>query len=215
MKNLLKKELSLAMHPTAPIFLALSSMLLIPSYPYLVAFFYTGLAVFFMCLNGRENGDIPFTMLLPVAKRDIVRARFLVVIGLQMLQILLAVPFIYLRQMIPPQGNAAGMDANIALLGCAFVLYGGFNAVFFGGYYRNVNKVGAPSLLSSVWVFVWIAIVEVSVFVVPFVRDRLDTTGPQYLPEKFIVLVLGIAVYTVLTVTAYRKAVIHFEEQDL
>ena len=58
MKNLLRKELVLALHPTAPLFLALSAMLLIPNYPYLVAFFYTGLGVFFTCLNGRENDDV-------------------------------------------------------------------------------------------------------------------------------------------------------------
>ena len=79
MRLMLRKELRLALHPTAPMFLALSAMLMIPSYPYLVAFFYTGLAVFFTCLNGRENQDVFYSMLLPVAKRDLVRARFLTV----------------------------------------------------------------------------------------------------------------------------------------
>ena len=48
MKNLLLKEYRLAMHPTVLIFLALSAMLLIPSYPYYVVFFYTALGVFFV-----------------------------------------------------------------------------------------------------------------------------------------------------------------------
>ena len=47
MLRLLQKEIRLAMHPTVPIFLLLSAMLLIPNYPYYVAFFYTGLGVFF------------------------------------------------------------------------------------------------------------------------------------------------------------------------
>ena len=215
MKYLLKKELTLALHPTAPLFLMLSSMLLIPSYPYLVAFFYTGLAVFFMCLNGRENNDVPFTMLLPVAKRDIVRARFTVVVGLELLQILLAVPFAFLRQTIMAEGNSAGMDANMALFGCALILYGGFNLVFFGVYYQDVNKVGKAFLLSSVWVFVWIGIVEACVFVVPFVRDKLDTTGGQYLTEKLLVLAAGTVIYAVCTVLAYRRAVESFEKLDI
>ena len=90
MKSLLKKEFTLSMHPTGILFLGLSAMLLIPNYPYLVSFFYTGLAVFFICLNGRENGDIPFMMLLPVAKRDLVRARFMTVVALQIAQIILS-----------------------------------------------------------------------------------------------------------------------------
>ena len=58
MLNLLRKELRLAVHPTSWIFLGLSLMLLIPSYPYYVAFFYTGLGIFFTCLSARENQDI-------------------------------------------------------------------------------------------------------------------------------------------------------------
>ena len=58
MKNLLLKEWRLALHPAALLFLCLSSMLLIPSYPYFVIFFYTCLGLFFICLSGRENKDI-------------------------------------------------------------------------------------------------------------------------------------------------------------
>ena len=72
MNKLLKKELALAMHPTAPIFLALSVLLIIPNYPYYVTFFYTSLAIFFTCLNGRENNDVYYTLLLPVPKRSVV-----------------------------------------------------------------------------------------------------------------------------------------------
>ena len=215
MKNLLKKELTLALHPTAPIFLALSAMLLIPSYPYLVAFFYTGLAVFFMCLNGRENNDVQFSMLMPVAKRDVVRARFTVVVGLQVLQVLLAIPFALLRQSLPPEGNSAGMDANAALFGCALVMYGGFNLIFMCGYYEDVSKVGVPFLKANVWILIWIGVVEVSVFTVPFVRDRLDTTAVEFLPERLIVLAVGIVVSAVLTWLAYRRSVVLLEKQDL
>ena len=38
MKDLVYKELKLALHPAAIIFLCLSSMLMIPSYPYFIIF---------------------------------------------------------------------------------------------------------------------------------------------------------------------------------
>ena len=98
MKELLKKEFVLAMHPTAPIFLVLSAMLLIPNYPYYVVFFYTGLAIFFTCLNGRENHDIAYTVQLPVKKSDVVKSRFLFVLVLEGLQMLIAIPFAILPQ---------------------------------------------------------------------------------------------------------------------
>ncbi|MBQ1986442.1 MAG: ABC-2 transporter permease [Clostridia bacterium] len=215
MKNLLRKELLLSIHPTAYLFLALSSMLLIPNYPYLVAFFYTGLSVFFICLNGRENGDIPFMMLMPIAKRDIVRARFLLVVLLQTAQIALSVPFAVLRQNIMPEGNAAGMDANLTLLGCAFVLYGIFNIVFLTSYYKKVSRVGVPFLVSSAAVFVWVGIVEASAFLVPFVREKLDTPDTMFRMEKLIVLLFGAGIYVLLTYIAFRRSVGSFEKQDL
>lgn len=39
MRALLIKEIKLSLHPTIPIFLLLSAMLIIPNYPYYVVFF--------------------------------------------------------------------------------------------------------------------------------------------------------------------------------
>lgn len=114
MKTLLQKELRLALHPTAPLFLCLSAMLLIPNYPYCVVFFYTSLAVFFICLTGRENHDVFYSVLLPIRKADVVKARFATVILLELLQVALAVPFAVLRQRLITAPNEAGMEANTA-----------------------------------------------------------------------------------------------------
>ena len=87
MKNLLYKELKLALQAPAVLFLALSAMLLIPNYPYYVTFFYSTLGIFFCCQLGRENKDIFFTLCLPVRKRDVVSARFLLAVLLEAAQI--------------------------------------------------------------------------------------------------------------------------------
>ena len=142
MIKLLSKELRLAMHPTSLIFLGLSAMILIPNYPYLVTFFYTGLGVFFTCLSGRENHDIAYSVALPVRKSDVVKARFLFVVAVELVQAAFVVPFALLRASMPLPGNLVGMDANVAFFGFAFMLLGIFNAVFFGIYYRDVRKVG-------------------------------------------------------------------------
>lgn len=215
MKNLLRKELLLSMHPTAPIFLILSMMLIIPNYPYYVVFFYTGLAVFFTCLNGRENNDVFYTLTLPIAKKDIVKSRFAFVILLQLAQMIIAIPFAIIRQNMPLPDNQVGMDANIALFGLSLVMFGLFNYIFFGIYYKDVNKVGTAFVWSSVAVFVYIAIAEACAHAVPFVRDYLDTKDPQYLAYKLIVLAVGTIVYAFLTYVVYRKAVKSFEALDL
>ena len=56
MKELLLKELKLAMHPAAIMFIALSALLIIPNYPYYVTYFYTSLGIFFICLSGLATG---------------------------------------------------------------------------------------------------------------------------------------------------------------
>lgn len=215
MKNLLRKELLLSMHPTAPIFLILSMMLIIPNYPYYVVFFYTGLAVFFTCLNGRENNDVFYTITLPVAKKDIVKSRFAFVVLLELAQVIIAIPFAIIRQNMPLPGNQVGMDANIALFGLSFVMLGLFNYIFFRIYYKDVNKVGPAFVWSSIAVFVYMVIAETCTHIVPFIRDYLDTKDTQYIAYKLMVLAVGAVVYVFLTYVVYRKAVKSFEALDL
>lgn len=215
MKNLLKKEIMLSMHPTAPIFLMLSAMLLIPNYPYYVIFFYTGLAVFFTCLNGRENHDVAYTLMLPVAKKDIVKARFGIVVLFEMIQMVIAIPFAWLRQQMDLPGNMVGMDANITLFGLSFILLGTFNLIFFLIYYKDVSKVGRAFIWASVVVFLYMGVAEVCAHAVPYMRNCLDTPDPMYLSGKLVVLAVGIIIYVLLTWVAYHKSVNEFLRQDL
>ncbi|MCI1952394.1 MAG: ABC-2 transporter permease [Clostridiales bacterium] len=214
MKNLIYKEIKIALHPTAPLFLLLSALLLIPNYPYEVIFFYTCLAVFFHCLSGRENHDIEYSLLLPIQKKSIVQARFLFVILLQMIQVLVAIPFVLLRNSLISEGNQAGMDANVALFGNVFFLMGIFNLIFFVLYYRKPDKVGKAFAISSIVFFTVMVILEVFVFAVPFFRDQLNTRDPMYLPQKLIMLVVGFVLYIIFTRIAYRKSISTFEKLD-
>lgn len=216
MSKLLYKEFRLAMHPTAYIFLSFSLMLLIPNYPYYVTFFYTGLAVFFTCLGGRENHDIFYTLSLPVPKRAAVKARFASVMLIELAQLLLAIPFAFLRQLMPGiPGNQVGMDANIAFFGLALILLGIFNLIFFSKYYKNTDKVGSSFGISSIAVFVYIIIVETLTHIIPFFRDRLDTKDTEFVADKLLVLAIGIIIYLVLTLVSFRKSVKSFEKLDL
>ncbi len=215
MMKLLKKEVVLSMHPTAVIMLLLSVMVLIPNYPYTVIFFYTALSVFFTCLAGRENNDISYTLTLPIAKKDIVKGRMGFVVLQELLQLVLMIPFIILSARINPMGNQAGTDANLALLGIGFLIYAVFNYTFFTQYYKNVNQIGKSFVLSSVIIFVLVALEVVCSYVVPYFSDYVDTPGFDYLPSKLAVLFIGLGLYIVVTLAAYRKSVTLFLKQDL
>ena len=215
MSRLLKKEFLLSMHPITPLMLALSLMVLIPNYPYAVMFFYMTLAIFFTCMMGRENHDVVYTMTLPVAKKEIVKARICFVVILELLQMLLLVPFSLLRQHLNAMGNEAGMDANIVLFAEGFLLFGIFNLMFFYSYYKNVDKVGISFVKATIVFFILVTIDAVGTHVIPFMRDYLDTPDPKYLEYKLVALGIGIVLYVVMTIGVYRISIKNFEQQDL
>lgn len=214
MKNLLYKELRLALHPTTPIFLLLSAMLLIPNYPYYVIFFYTTLGLFFITINGRENHDLLYSMLLPIPKREIVRTRILLAVLIELAQVLLAIPFALLRYRINPEQNAAGSEANLAFFGVALLLLGLFNLVFFPRYYRDTNRVGIPFLQGVVVFAAGMGLAETASFL-PVGRDWFNTFDPAFLPEKLGILAAGAAAFALLTWLAACSSVRAFETLDL
>lgn len=175
MLKLLKKEFLLSMHPTTPIMILLSAMVLIPNYPYVVMFFYAGMAIFFTCLLGRENKDITYTLNLPVTKASIVKSRILFSVIIEMIQMILMIPFCYLGTLVHPQGNQAGMDGNLALFAMGFLSFAIFNAVFFISYYKNVSKVGISFIKSGVAVLVFAIVDPLLCYTVPFFDERITS----------------------------------------
>ena len=214
MAKLLAKELRLALHPTNIIFLTLSLLLLIPNYPYLITFFYTSLGIFFLCQNGWENKDIYYSLLLPVRKRDIVKARFGLIIMIELAQILIAIPAAIIRNSLPMSSNLVGLDANLAFFGFAFALLGIFNLVFLSCYYHDVNKVGRPFILSCVAIGAYIIIIEAACHIVPYFSEILDTPDPLFLTHKLIILLVGIITFLLLTLLSYRRSAAAFEQLD-
>ena len=71
MSALLYKQFRLVCHPMTWVFAFFGVMLLIPAYPYTVAFFYVTLGLFFSFMQGREQRDTDFSALLPVRKRGL------------------------------------------------------------------------------------------------------------------------------------------------
>ncbi len=143
MKALLYKEFRLVCHPMTPIFCLFGIMVLIPNYPYTVIFFYVMLGLFFTFLNIREQKDIYYSALLPVPKRDTVKAGCAFVVIIEVLSLVVLIPCSLLAVHLQPgKDNLVGLDPNLALLAAGFLLYAVFNAVFLPSFYANGYKVG-------------------------------------------------------------------------
>lgn len=215
MKNLLYKELKLAVHPTCYIFLGLAAMLLIPNYPYYVAFFYQTLGILFIFLNGSTNNDIFFTTLLPIRKRDAVKARFATVILCEGLQILVSIPFAILRYVIYPAENQAGMEANLALFGLVLIMFGIFNAIFLPMFYKTAYKTGIPYLIACTAMFLFVGLAEAVIQLNAPWKTALDTMDSVHFPQQLLVFCIGIFIFALLTALSFQKSAQQFENIDL
>ena len=214
MKNLFWKEWKLAFHVTVALFWVLSAMVMIPGYPYYVICFYTVLGLYFVCLTGRENNDLTYTLMLPIQKRDVVRARILFAVAIEGIQLLCMLPFLLLRYHLGMGANPVGMDANVAFLGFCLLVYGLYNRVFFPAYFAAPHKVGKVFGFCSVGMFLMICALEVLDHLLPLMRDCLDTPDPQFMGPKLIVLALGLMAFGLLTWSGLRKSIRHFEKLD-
>lgn len=214
MKTLLYKQLRLACHPMTSVFCLSGIMLLIPNYPYSVAFFYVTLGLFFTFLNMREQKDIYYSALLPLRKRDTVRAAVAFTVLVELLSVVITALFCLLSAKLQPgKDNAVGMDANLILLGAGFVLYGVFNLVFFICLYRSGYKVGAAYLKANLALWPMMLLAEALPHFPSLVwLNRVDVRANL---RQIPILLFGIAVFAVLTILAYRRSARLYERVDL
>lgn len=216
MKQLLIKEFKLCVHPTCYLFLPMAAlMMLIPSYPLYVSFFYETLGLYFVFLIGNEKRDIIFSSLLPVTKKDMVKARTLLMVIFELAVLLLSVPFVLLRAKLGLATNAAGTDPGAAFFGLSLVQFALFNLIFLPGFYRTAYQAGKPFLLAAAVEFLFIALVEASMYIFPYCKNILDSMAAEDQLAQLPVLLAGIALYALLTVLACRRAENHFTKVDL
>ena len=160
MKNLLYKEYKLCFPATILFFIPFVFMLLIPSYPYLVAFFFICNSIFYAFSQATVDNDLLFTALLPVSKADAVRGKYLFVVTLQAAFFALFIPLVFLTHAIHPEGNNAGVDASLTFLGEGLIVFMIFNAVFIPKFFKDAHKVGQNFLVSVIAMFSWITVAE-------------------------------------------------------
>lgn len=211
--KLLKKEFALASNPMVWLFLALAGMIFIPSYPYYVSALYYCLAVFFVCMLGRGSNDVEFTLMLPISKADVVKARYLFVAAIEGIFMLTLAVAVILRNLLTDYDNIAGIEANVAFLGLTLVMFAGFNAIYLGTYYKNVDKVGRGMIGGSIWVVLFIFFAEALTYIEP-TKSYLDASDAAAQIGQIPVLLGGIAVYALVMFISCKKSQRKFEKLD-
>lgn len=215
MTNLLYKEFKLVIHPLYHLIPLFGALVLIPTWVYFVALMYfLFIAIPNIFVNAKAQNDTGFSVLLPVRKGDVVKARVLSMATLEVIQVAVAAVFVAISLTYYRQGNFF-IDANIAYLGCALVMYGVFNLVFFPLFYRTAHKVGVPLMIALVASFLFSTIIELLVVLSPAAANVLDGRTPDALMRQIPVLAAGIAVFAFLTWLGFHFSAKNFEKVDL
>ena len=214
MKALLYKQLRLVCHPMTPVFCLFGIMVLIPNYPYTIIFFYVMLGLFFTFLNVREQKDIYYSAILPVPKRDTVKAGCVLTALVELLSLVVLVPCALLAVHLQPgKDNLVGMDPNLALFAAGFLMYAVFNAVFLTDFYRSGYKVGVAFIKALIPVTLLMIVCEALPHFpgLGWLDDLDGATQLRLLP----VLIVSAVVYAVGMLLTFRKAAALYEKVDL
>ena len=217
MLNLLRKEISLAASPLSYLFIAAGVMFLIPGYPILCGAFFVTLGIFQSFQSMREANDIVFSALLPIAKRDVVKGKYLFscfieFCGFVVMEIATLLRMTALSDVSAYKNNAL-MNANPFALGLVLVIFGFFNLIFIGGFFRTAYKFAKPFVSYIVTAFIMIGTGE-ALHHFPGL-GRLNAFGFEHIGLQICFFSSGAAIYALLTFLSYKSACRHFEKIDL
>ena len=226
MKALIYKELKLAMHPICYVFIVLFPfMILIPSYPLGIGFIYvlTCYPILFLGANkGQQSNDLLYSTLLPVRKKDIVMARILTVIFMQIAFIMVMTALYPVARII---NNAIaqsaenpseymipglGLDSYVLLVAIALIGYAIADIIFFPIYYKHGKSIVMSTLFTILGFVVYIGVFTIGL---PFIPG-LDILNNLHLGIQFVILAAAILISFGLHVVVYKVSSKRLEMVD-
>lgn len=217
MNKLLKKELKLAASPLAYFFILFGLMAMLPGYPILLGSFFVCLGIFQSFQFAREANDIVYSALLPVAKSDVVRSKFIFSVFIELCGFALMLISTLIRMSLlydaPPYVNNALMTANFVFLGFVLVIFGLFNLIFIGGFFKTAYYYGKHFIYFIIAAFIVVGIAE-ALHCFPGL-GALNSYSFENLGLQLSFLIGGIVLFVLLTLISLKISINRFEKIDL
>lgn len=216
MKKLFYKELKLTANPLSYWFIIFSAMTMIPRYPILVGSFFICLGIFYTYQQLREYDDITYTVMLPVKKQDVVTAKYLFVLFIELMAFILCTLLTIIRMKF--LGNTAPYDinplmsANVAYLGYVMIVFAAFNSIFLAGFFKTAYKIGKPFVIFCIVSFIVVVMGEI-LHHIPTLKSLNELSNVS--TAQIVVFVIGVVLFMLCTWLSYKKSIKNFEEIDL
>ena len=217
MNALLRKEMRLSASILSYLFTAFGFMTLLPGYPILSGVFFITLGIFQSFQNAREANDIVFSALLPVAKHDVVKGKYQFTVLIELCGVFIMTILTILRMTVFSESelyrNNALMNANPFFLGMALLMFGMFNMIFVGGFFKTAYRFSKPFVTYIIVCFLLIGAAE-ALHHFPGL-EALNAFGFDHIGLQLSLMLCGAVMYVLLTVLSYNKACGNFEKIDL
>ena len=169
-------------------------MTFLPRYPILVGVFFTCLGIFQSFQSYRESNDIAYSILLPVSKKDIVKAKFIFVCTIELLTFLLMLVITIFRMTllkdIDTYVNNPLLTANLIFLGYVLIIFGLFNILFVRGFFKTGYYFGKPFVSFCIVGFVVIGLAETLIHIPGL--EILNSFGFENIEIQLLGLFVGI-----------------------
>ena len=217
MRNIMRKEMRLSASVLSYLFILFGLMFLLPGYPILCGVLFVTLGIFQSFQTAREANDIVFSVLLPIAKQDVVKGKYRFVCFIELCGFLLMAIATVLRMTVLSEAGAyrhnALMNANLFALAMALLIFGLFNLIFIGGFFRTAHKFARPFVTYMIAAFLMIGAGE-AVHHFPGL-EAVNAFGFEHIFLQLALFAAGAACYAILTLISLRNACINFEKIDL
>ena len=217
MHNILRKEMKLSASKLTYFFILFGLMFFLPGYPVLCGVFFVTLGMFQSFQNARETNDILFSALLPIAKKDVVKGKYLFVCLIEMAGLLVMGAAVVFRMTVLADAavyrSNALMNANGFALGLAFFLFGLFNVIFVNGFFKTAYQFLKPFVSYIVVGFLVIGTGE-ALHHFPGL-EPLNAFGTDYLTLQIALMMAGMVFYVLMTFAAVKSSIRRFETIDL
>jgi len=212
MYNLVMKDLKIGVNPwffILPLFTG--ALMLIPGWIYfLVPLYFCWITVPNTLGGFKTQNDLMFSTMMPVTKKDIVKARITVIVILELMHLVVAMIFSIVTLRLYPHLTYYFFAPHSGFWGLCFVMLAVFNLVLLPMYYKTAYKYGAATIASSAAAMLFAGAAQWVGIQSPWVNDIFYGSGAANAEQQLSILIMGIVIFIAFTLIAYRIAVKRF-----
>lgn len=217
MYNLVMKDFKLGVNPMFLVFpFLIGALMLVPGWLYfLVPLYFCWITIPNTFGGFKMQNDLMFTAMMPVTKRDMVKARVTVIVILELLHVIIAMIYGMITLRLYPHLTYYFFAPHLGFFGLCFVMLAIFNIFFVPMYYKTAYKIGKATIVSIAAAMLFAGVAQWLGVQSSYVSDTFNGAGADNTALQLSILIAGIAIFIAFAAIAYRMAVKRFLKVEI